>query len=128
RDPQRAERHGAIGIGGGREQHRLAHEAGHEGGGGRLVQLLRITPRQAVRAGAVQVAVRPEAWQLVPAGEGLAARLAKLAYLGSNYEYTFDTALGAIFVVSPDVGRALAPGAELGLRLAGHGVSVVQAP
>ncbi len=88
---------------------------------------LRIEPRQGVPQGAVKVAVRPEAWHIVPPGEGLAARLAKAAYLGSIYEYTFDTELGPIFVVSPDLARVLAIGADVGLKLADHGVSVVRA-
>ena len=86
---------------------------------------LRITPRQAMVEGAVKVAVRPEAWHIGPPGVGLAARLAKAAYLGSNYEYTFETELGAIFVVSPDLTHVLQPGADVGLSLADHGVSVV---
>ena len=86
---------------------------------------LSISPRQRVREGAVKVAVRPEAWKIGAAGTGLAARLAKFAYLGSNHEYTFDTELGAIFVVSPDLTHVLSVGAAVGLRLADHGVSVV---
>jgi iron(III) transport system ATP-binding protein len=87
---------------------------------------LRIASRQAVPAGKVKVAVRPEAWHIGPPGTGLGARLAKAAYLGSNYEYNFETELGPIFVVSPDLARVLAPGADVGLSLADHGVSVVQ--
>ncbi|MBC7470984.1 MAG: ABC transporter ATP-binding protein [Ramlibacter sp.] len=87
---------------------------------------LRIAPRQGVAEGAVKVAVRPEAWHIGPPGAGLAARLAKAAYLGSNYEYSFETELGPIFVVSPDLGNVLGVGADVGLRLADHGVSVVQ--
>ena len=93
-----------------------------------LVKLgpLSFTPRQHVKGGMVKVAVRPEAWHIGAAGTGLAARLDKLAYLGSNYEYTFATELGAIFVVSPDLTRVLSLGASVGLSLADHGVSVVQ--
>ena len=87
---------------------------------------LRIAARQGVSQGAVKVAVRPEAWHIGPPGTGLAARLAKAAYLGSNYEYSFETELGPIFVVSPDLGNVLDVGADVGLRLADHGVSVVQ--
>ena len=87
---------------------------------------LRIKPRQGIGAGAVKVAVRPEAWNIGPPGTGLEARLAKLAYLGSNYEYTFETELGPIFVVSADLGRVLDLGVDVGLGLADHGVSVVQ--
>jgi iron(III) transport system ATP-binding protein len=88
---------------------------------------LRIAPREAVGAGAVKVAVRPEAWHVGPPGHGLNARLAKRAYLGSNYEYTFETELGPVFVVSSDLARVLSIGSDVGLQLAGHGVSVVQA-
>ena len=88
---------------------------------------LAITPRQPVAPGSVQVAVRPEAWQICLPGQGLAATVAKRAYLGSGYEYTFDTPLGPVFVVSGDVAGALAPGARAGLTLGGRGVSVVPA-
>jgi iron(III) transport system ATP-binding protein len=87
---------------------------------------LRIAPRQSVPPGPVKVAVRPEAWHVGPPGHGLNGRLAKLAYLGSNYEYTFETELGPVFVVSPDVGEVLSIGSDVGLHLGGHGVSVVQ--
>ena len=86
-------------------------------------------PQQA--AGKVKVAVRPEAWQVHAGGrEGsaagpLAARLVKRAYLGNAWEYTFETELGAIFVLSADVERVFAVGDVLSLSLAGHGLSVV---
>jgi iron(III) transport system ATP-binding protein len=88
---------------------------------------LQITPRQAVTAGALKVAVRPEAWQIHPKGEvsGLVARLVKSAYLGSFFEYSFETVLGTIFVVSPDLNHVLPVGIEVALTLADHGVSVV---
>jgi iron(III) transport system ATP-binding protein len=89
---------------------------------------LMIKPKQNVAAGKVKVAVRPEAWHIHAAGTGMAARLAKSAYLGSFYEYTFDTELGSIFVVSPDLVQVLSLGADVGLSLADHGVSVVAAP
>jgi len=104
-------------------------EAGSDG----QVQLgpLSITPRQTVAPGAVKVAVRPEAWRIHrgewPHGAVVAGKLLKAAYLGSFFEYTFETALGNIFVVSPDLSHALEPGAQVGLSLADHGVSVVRA-
>jgi iron(III) transport system ATP-binding protein len=96
---------------------------------GREVQLgpLRFDMRGEAPAGPVTVAVRPEAWLVGPPGNGLGARLAKCAYLGGTYEYTFQTELGSIFVLSADVGRALQPGADVGLSLADHGVCVVAA-
>jgi iron(III) transport system ATP-binding protein len=99
--------------------------ASADGAGAVALGPLRIAPRQSVAPGAVKVAVRPEAWQVGPAGQGLQARLAKRSYLGSVYEYTFDTELGPVFVVSPDLQRVLGVGSEVGLQLAEHGVSVV---
>jgi iron(III) transport system ATP-binding protein len=75
-----------------------------------------------------KVAVRPEAWRIVAAGEGeLAAIVQKSAYLGSTREYTFETALGPIFVVAADAAPMLQPGELAGLRLGGRGVAVVPA-
>lgn len=88
---------------------------------------MQIKPRNAIPAGAIKVAVRPEAWQIHRAGDGMAANLVKSAYLGSFYEYSFDTELGKIFVVSPDLTDVLPLGAEVNLSLASHGVSVVAA-
>jgi len=86
---------------------------------------LALMPRQPVAPGPVKVAVRPEAWQLCPAGTGLAGRLAKIAYLGSGYELTFETPLGQVFVLSPDPSGRWAPGDEVGLDLPGTGISVL---
>jgi iron(III) transport system ATP-binding protein len=79
--------------------------------------------------GPVKLAVRPEAWEVQPgAGAGvLPATLTKRAYLGSFCELSFDTELGTIFVVSPDVHRTFGVGERCGLRLPGRGVCVVRA-
>ena len=93
-----------------------------------LLGPLTLRPRTAVPLGPVKVAVRPEAWRIQRHGEGmLPARLDKAAYLGAIYEYTFDTALGSIFVVSADLDDPLALGDEVQLSLGAHGVSVVGA-
>ena len=88
---------------------------------------LKLRPPQQVAPGPLKVAVRPEAWQVLgaPCDGALPAKLTKCAYLGSLYELSFDTSLGAIFVVSPDVNRAYAPGDRCCLRLSDHGLSVV---
>ena len=90
------------------------------------VGALTIKPARAVEAGPVKVAVRPEAWKIDAHGAGVQAKLIKSAYLGSNYEYTFDTELGPIFVVSPDLTDVLALDTVVSLSLADHGVSVVK--
>jgi iron(III) transport system ATP-binding protein len=75
---------------------------------------------------AIKVAVRPEAWQIGPAGTpGLAARLVKRAYLGNSFEYSFDTELGVIFVVSANLTTVLQRGDQVALTLGQHGVAVV---
>ncbi len=87
-----------------------------------------VQARRPVRAGAVKVAVRPEAWQVGRLADGmLPGTLAKLAYLGSHLELTIATELGEIFVVAPDVDCDWRVGERLGLTLAAHRVSVVAA-
>ena len=56
---------------------------------------------------------------------GVEATLRKASYLGSFYEYSFDTELGPVFVVSTDLARPLANGTNTTLDLSDHGVSVV---
>lgn len=87
---------------------------------------LRVPSPASLAPGPVKIAVRPEAWVIGPATSGgLAARLTKRTYLGSVMEYTFASALGEIFVVSPQVELPLDVGAPVSLTLADHGVSVV---
>ncbi|MFO1326471.1 MAG: ABC transporter ATP-binding protein [Rubrivivax sp.] len=89
---------------------------------------LRVPARRRVNPGAVKVAVRPEAWQVVPpAPDALPGTLAKSAYLGGFQELTIRTEIGELFVVSPDVQRDWRVGEALSLRLAPNGVSVVEA-
>ena len=85
-------------------------------------------PQQALAAGPVKVAVRPEAWRIGAAGSaGLAATLLKCSYLGSVMELTVATDLGEVFAVSPDVTRRWRVGERLSLTLAEKGVSIVAA-
>jgi len=87
---------------------------------------LTLRPVGARSPGPVQVAIRPEAWQVMPEGVGpLAATVARTAYLGSVRESTFVTALGEIFVVSADLGSTLQAGDVASLDLGTHGCSVL---
>ena len=91
-----------------------------------LLGPLRVPSPAALPTGPVKIAVRPEAWVIGPAtSAGLAARVIRCTYLGNVMEYTFASALGAIFVVSPLVELPLDVGAPVSLTLADHGVSVV---
>ncbi len=61
--------------------------------------------------GAVDVSIRPEAIEV-----------RKAAYIGGSMEYTVDTAIGQLFIVSMAVDRPLAVAASVSLALANHGV------
>ncbi|MBP6895355.1 MAG: ABC transporter ATP-binding protein [Pseudacidovorax sp.] len=80
---------------------------------------------QPLPAGPVKLAVRPEAWQ-IGAADGLPAVCAKAAYLGHGYEYSFDTPLGPVFVLSGHAGQPIAQGERTQLALGRQGVSVVR--
>ena len=91
-----------------------------------LNSMAAVTYDWAQTSGGLGVAVRPEAWRIHRQGAGLLpARLDKRAYLGAVHEYTFDTTLGHIFVVSSDLDDVLAVGDDVQLGLGVHGVSVV---
>ena len=84
-------------------------------------------PRPARRRGRA-VAIRPEAIALRPAGAApLRGRVRKAAYLGGVMEYTLDTAIGALFVISTAVDRAARRRRRVGVALAHHGVIAIPA-
>ena len=85
-------------------------------------------PHRDQAPGEVKVAIRPEAVVLHvarPSGPAIAGHVAKAAYLGTHMEYTVTTAAGELFVVDRAVERPLAPGTEVWLGLADHGITVV---
>jgi iron(III) transport system ATP-binding protein len=80
--------------------------------------------------GAVDVSIRPEAIELRSADEangGLTGSVRKAAYIGGLMEYTVDTAIGQLFIVSMAVDRPLAVGTAVSLVLANHGVVPIAA-
>jgi iron(III) transport system ATP-binding protein len=88
-----------------------------------------VDPAPPCAPGKVRVAIRPEAWQVRAPGaraNALAATVAKTAYLGSVRETTFDTELGAVFVVGADAGSAIQAGDAVSLVLGRHGHSVLR--
>jgi len=99
-----------------------------------MVQLgpLRLVPRHLVAPGAVRAAVRPEAWLVgreLAGGEQpqqvLRGLLKQCAYLGSFMELTFETELGPVFVVSPELGRDWRIGQVLAPSLPGRSIAAV---
>jgi iron(III) transport system ATP-binding protein len=92
----------------------------------RIGGVLVVPSAVALAPGHVQVMVRPQAWRIdAPAARGLAARVARCAYLGRTVEYTLDSDLGALFVQSTQTGRQHEVGAPVTLTLAADGVSVL---
>lgn len=78
------------------------------------------------RPGAVEVAVRPEAWQLAPARlPGLPGRIARRAFLGRLMEYQVATPQGSVLVHAPYDGWPVECGAPVSLRIAPGGAAWV---
>jgi len=76
--------------------------------------------------GEVELSIRPEAITLLPQGAApLRATVRKASYLGGLMEYTLDSPIGALFVISTAVDQPLAVGAGVGLALANHGVVAI---
>ncbi len=85
-----------------------------------------LLPHGGAPDGECEVAIRPEAIELRYDGHApLSATVKKASYLGQLMEYTLDTPIGALFVISTAVDRPLAVGAAVGVALANHGVVVI---
>jgi len=85
-------------------------------------------PHRGLPDGECEVAIRPEAIELRYDGKApLSATVTKASYLGQLMEYTLDTPIGALFVISTAVDRPMAVGASIGVALANHGVVVIPA-
>jgi iron(III) transport system ATP-binding protein len=76
--------------------------------------------------GEVELSIRPEAITLLPpAAASLQATVRKAAYLGGLIEYTLDSPIGELFVISTAVDQPLPAGAGVGVALANHGVVAI---
>ncbi len=85
-----------------------------------------ILPHRDLPDGEVELAIRPEAVTLTRAdGAALGGTVRKSSYLGGLMEYTIDTEVGALFVISTAVDQPLAAGSRVGIGLAAHGVVIV---
>jgi iron(III) transport system ATP-binding protein len=90
-------------------------------GGGRIALAHRGVPD-----GDVTLSIRPESITLGAAGGSpLAGTVRKAAYLGNVMEYTVDTDIGELFVVSHAVNTPLPAGAAVAVHVAPHGVVVI---
>ncbi|MGE0724587.1 MAG: ABC transporter ATP-binding protein [Alphaproteobacteria bacterium] len=83
-------------------------------------------PHRGLPPGAVSVAIRPEAIRIGAAGDGLPGSVAHATYMGGVVEYTVDTALGPLFVVSSDVAGLRPPGSTVGLSFRDRGVMLTR--
>ena len=70
--------------------------------------------------------VLKDAIELRASGDGpLNGTIRKVAYLGGLMEYSLDTDIGALFVISTAVERPFTAGSAVGIALANHGVVVI---
>ena len=92
----------------------------------RLGAITLALPHRGLSDGSVEVSIRPEAIELRSDGNGpIRGTVRKAAYLGGIMEYSLDTDIGELFVVSTAVDRPLRTGAAVGVSLADHGVVVI---
>ena len=85
-----------------------------------------LLPHRGLPDGAVEVSIRPEAIELRNSGDApLKGNVRKVAYLGGLMEYSLDTDIGELFVISTAVERPFTAGSAVGVALANHGVVVI---
>ncbi|MEO8344445.1 MAG: ABC transporter ATP-binding protein [Betaproteobacteria bacterium] len=83
-------------------------------------------PHRGLPDGNVDLSIRPEAVTFTPQQNApLCATVRKASYLGGLMEYTLDSALGDLFVISTAVDQPVAVGTVVGIALARHGVVVI---
>ncbi|HEY3180199.1 MAG TPA: ABC transporter ATP-binding protein [Casimicrobiaceae bacterium] len=83
-------------------------------------------PHRGLPDGAVEVSIRPEAIDIRNSGDApLKGTVRKVAYLGGLMEYSLDTDIGELFVISTAVERPFMTGSTVGVALANHGVVVI---
>ncbi len=83
-------------------------------------------PHRGLPDGDVDVSIRPESIHLgSPGTSELSGTIRKAAYLGGIIEYTLDSTLGELFVISTAVERPFAAGDGVSIELARHGVVLI---
>jgi iron(III) transport system ATP-binding protein len=85
-----------------------------------------ILPHRDLPDGDVDLSIRPEAITFTQqVGAPLKATVRKAAYLGGLIEYTLDSPIGELFVISIAVDQPIAVGTGVGVAFARHGVVVI---
>ncbi len=84
-------------------------------------------PARGLETGPVRVAIRPQAITLRAdaRGESLRGVVRKATYLGSHIEYSVETPIGELFVISGDVARPIAKDSDVSVGLSQQGVTLV---
>ncbi len=77
--------------------------------------------------GPAKIAIRPESIQLNVGAKsgGLPGTVLKATYLGSHMEYTVETEIGELFVISPDVDNPVATGMGVEAIVAKRGATLI---
>ena len=92
----------------------------------RLGAITLALPHRGLADGSVEVSIRPEAIDVRADANGpIRGTVRKAAYLGGIMEYSIETDIGELFVVSTAVERPLPAGTAVGIALADHGVVVI---
>ena len=92
-----------------------------------LGPLVHPVPGTRCAAGPVDVVIRPEAIRLEPATPpgSLPATVRTATYMGANFEYVLDTAVGELFAVVPGTQISHTQGTQVGVTLGERGVFVL---
>jgi iron(III) transport system ATP-binding protein len=88
-----------------------------------------VLPHRDMSKGEVGVAIRPNAVEVSTEpidGPSINGTIGKAAYLGGHMEYTIETAVGQLFVITTDVLHPVARDAAVHIGFTNHGVSIVR--
>ncbi len=86
-------------------------------------------PARGLPVGAVKVAIRPEALNLVaakPGREAMKGEVRKATYLGNHLEFVVDTGLGELFAVDSNISLGIKSGESVDITFGEHGITLVQ--
>ena len=85
-------------------------------------------PHRGLSPGEVDIAIRPDAFVLSNAStDGMEGNVLKATYLGDHIEYTVESAIGELFVITHRVESPIKPGSAVKITLANRGVTLVRA-